>query len=373
MLAANHIDMRAAVLRQPGQPLAVEQVRLSPPREGEILVRVKAAGVCHSDLHYMVGDIGCRLPVILGHEGSGVVEAVGPGSRGWVTVGDRVALTWRPRCSQCPQCLAGNPVLCERGAVQATTGGLLDGESRLSDASGDAMHHFLGVSCFAEYAVVSEQSVVKVPDGVPDDIAAISSCAVVTGVGAALNVVENAAGKAIVIIGLGGVGLSAVLGARLVGAEPIVVVDLDPRKLALGRDLGATHTVDPADGDVVEQVMSIVPGGAPWVLEAVGLPQTMTQAFHCLGPRGTLVALGLGKVDATCSIPVNLLVQRQRRIVGSLYGSANPAIDLPRIYRLYESGKLPLDLLRGRTFGLDQVNEAFDDLAMALGRGVIQP
>jgi len=365
------MSMRAAVPREPGTPLAIEQVELAAPGPGEILVRVEAAGICHSDYHYMTGDITCPLPVVLGHEGAGIVEELGPGGDGTVAVGDRVALMWRPRCGWCVPCITGNPVLCQSGPRQAATGGLLDGTSRLS-RDGEQLHHFLGVSCFADRVVVSERSVVRVPDGVRPEIAAIAGCAVITGVGAVLNAVGECAGESILILGAGGVGLSSVMGARLAGANPVIVVDVDPEKLELAKRLGATHTIDARAGDTVEQVLAIAPGGVAWAIEAIGRSATLQQAFDCLEPAGTLVAVGLGRVGDTFAIPVNTLVQRQKRIIGSLYGSANPLVDLPKIFGLYLAGRLPLDELIGTTYPLERVNEAYDALAHgSVGRAVV--
>lgn len=367
------MTMRAAVLREAGMPLTIEDVDLAPPRVGEIVVRVEASGVCHSDYHYMTGDISCPLPVVLGHEGAGVVEEIGPGARGKLVVGDRVAMMWRPRCGECRPCVTGNPVLCQSGPQQAATGGLLDGTSRLSH-DGEKLHHFLGVSCFAERVVVSEKSVVPVPEGVPPQIAAIAGCAVITGVGAVLNAIGECAGESLLVIGAGGVGLSSVMGARLAGANPIVVVDVDPEKLTLAAQLGATHTIDATDGDTVEQVLALAPDGMTWAIEAVGRAATLQQAFDCLAPAGTLVAVGLGRVGETFVIPVNTLVQRQKRVIGSLYGSANPLIDLPKIFDLYLAGRLPLDALIGASYSLEQVNEAYDALVHgAVGRAVVVP
>ena len=365
--------MRAAVLRQPGLPLEVEDVELDAPRTGELAVRVEAAGVCHSDYHYMLGDIPCRLPVVLGHEGAGIVEALGPGTSGDIAVGTRVAFMWRPHCGRCVACISGNPVLCASGRVQATTGGLLDGTTRLR-LGGETLHHFLGVSCLAERVVISERAVVPVPDGVPAEIAAITGCAVVTGVGAVLNVIQRAAGRAIVVFGAGGVGLSSVMGARLVGADPIVAVDIDEGRLAQARRLGATHTVNARSSDTTEQVQAIAPGGVDWAIEAIGQAGTLRQAFASLAPGGSAIALGLAGVGATFEVPINELVQGQKRIVGSLYGSANPLIDLPRIFDLYLSGRLPLDDLIGERFELEAVNEAYATLTTGgVGRSVVVP
>ncbi|WP_030453712.1 alcohol dehydrogenase catalytic domain-containing protein [Herbidospora cretacea] len=364
--------MRAALLERVGAPLVVRDLDLAPPGPEEVLVRIEAAGVCHSDQHYLAGDLTCPLPVVPGHEGTGVIEAVGPGVSRF-RPGDRVCLMWRPRCGQCRNCLVGRPALCEAAGVMVGSGGLLDGTTRLS-ADGEKVHHLLGVSCFAEYAVVSERAVVPVPDGVPPEIAAIAGCAVITGVGAVLNAIGECAGDGIVIFGAGGVGLSAVLGAVLAGANPIVVVDVVADRLETAERLGATHVVDASATDVAAALNDIRPGGAEWAIEAIGRPDTLETAFAALRPGGTLVAVGLGKVGQTFTVPVNLLVQRERRIVGSLYGSANPLVDLPKIFDLYLAGRLPLDLLVGRRYRLDQINEAFADLTGgAVGRGVIVP
>ena len=365
--------MKAAVLRVVGTPLDIEDLDLANPGPGEIAVRVEAAGVCHSDLHYMAGDLAARLPIVLGHEGAGIVEALGPGAGRQVQVGDRVALLWRPRCGRCRACVAGNPVLCEYGRVFASTNGLMDGTTRLRRGD-EVVHHLMGVSCFAERVVVDESSVLPVPDGIPAEIAAISTCAVITGVGAVLHHAAESTGRPLVVLGAGGVGLSAVLGAAAVGANPIVVVDLDAEKLSLARELGATHTVDATRGDPVPELLEITGGGAPWAVDAVGTPATMASAFATLSPGGTLVAVGLNDAAARFPVPINELVQRQKRVVGALYGSTNPRLDLPRIFALYQAGRLPLDRLLGRRYRLAEVNEAYADLRRGVpGRGVLQP
>jgi Zn-dependent alcohol dehydrogenase len=366
--------VKAAVLRETGAPLSVEDVELEAPRAGEVLVRIEAAGVCHSDLHYMTGDLPAKLPIVVGHEGAGIVEALGPGAGGRVAVGDRVALLWRPRCGECDACVRGNPVLCRYGRVFAATNGLFDGTTRLRDAEGGSVHHLMGVSCFAERVVVSETSVVPVPDGVPPEVAAISACAVITGVGAVLNAVSSPAGRPLAVLGAGGVGLAAVMGAALSGAEPVIAIDVDPAKLELARRLGATVTIDASSQDVVAEVQRITGEGVPWMIDAVGRPQTMQQSVACLAPEGTLVAIGLSSADATFAVPINELVQRQKRIVGSLYGSSNPRIDLPRIFALHLAGRLPLDELIGTRRPLADVNDAYAELRSgAPGRGILIP
>jgi Zn-dependent alcohol dehydrogenase len=364
--------MKAAVLREIGQPLQLEDVELDEPGPEEVRVRIEAAGVCHSDLHYMTGDLKAKLPLVVGHEGAGIVEAVGP-RVDRVSLGDRVALLWRPRCGKCEACVAGNPVLCRFGRVFATTNGLMDGTTRLHQGE-KRIHHLMGVSCFAEQVVVSETSVLRVPDGVPLEIAAISACAVITGMGAVLNVVQRAAGQPLAIFGTGGVGLAAVMGATLTGAYPVIAIDIDPVKLQLAQRFGATDVVNAADSTVVERVLELSDGGVPWMIDAVGRPETMRQAFECLRPAGTLVAIGLSSIDATVAVPINELVQRQKRIVGSLYGSSNPRLDLPRILALYLAGRLPLDELVGRRRPLAEVNEAYDDLRTGgVGRMILVP
>ncbi|MCJ1686940.1 zinc-binding dehydrogenase [Rathayibacter sp. VKM Ac-2927] len=370
--------MRAAVLRESGAPLAVEELDVADPGRGELLVEIDAAGVCHSDLHYLRGDLRCPLPVVPGHEGAGRIVALGPDLREGFAVGDRVALLWRPNCGRCRQCVAGRPIMCEYGPVQAASGGLLDGTSRLS-AAGETVHHLLGVSCFAERVVVPERSVVRVPDDVPAEIAAIAGCAVITGVGAVLNVIGACLGDAVVVIGAGGVGLSAVMGARAAGATTVVAVDVDADRLALARRLGATHVIDGSSGsigggDTVEQLLTLVPGGVPWVVEAVGRPETLASAVAMLQPGGTAVAVGLGRVGQSAGIPVNDLVQKQKRVVGSLYGSSIPQLDLPRIFELYRRGALPLDELVGERFALEDIGAAFEALEHgSVGRSIVVP
>ncbi|MCJ1684152.1 zinc-binding dehydrogenase [Rathayibacter sp. VKM Ac-2928] len=370
--------MRAAVLREFGAPLAVEELDVADSGRGELLVEIDAAGVCHSDLHYLRGDLRCPLPVVPGHEGAGRIVALGPDLREGFAVGDRVALLWRPNCGRCRQCVAGRPIMCEYGPVQAASGGLLDGTSRLS-AAGETVHHLLGVSCFAERVVVPERSVVRVPDDVPAEIAAIAGCAVITGVGAVLNVIGACLGDAVVVIGAGGVGLSAVMGARAAGATTVVAVDVDADRLALARRLGATHVIDGSSGsigggDTVEQLLTLVPGGVPWVVEAVGRPETLASAVAMLQPGGTAVAVGLGRVGQSAGIPVNDLVQKQKRVVGSLYGSSIPQLDLPRIFELYRRGALPLDELVGERFALEGIGAAFEALEHgSVGRSIVVP
>lgn len=365
--------MKAAVLHAPGEPLRLEDVRLAGPGPGEVLVRVQAAGICHSDLHYMTGDLSCRLPVILGHEGTGIVEDVGPEVRG-IQPGDAVVLMWRPRCGQCEFCLDGRPALCAAVKVPVATGGLLDGTSRLSLGDGRVVHHFLGVSCFAPYCVVARESVVKIRPGIAPRIAALAGCAVVTGVGAALNVMGTGGGPGagVLIIGAGGVGLSVLLGATLTGASPIVVADVSQARLDLASSLGATHTVNMTEADLPAAVRDVLTDGVQWAFEAVGKPETLLAGVRSLRPTGTLVAIGLSAAGQAVPLPINELVQKDLKVTGSLYGSANTVRQIPLILDLYQAGRLPLDRLLGTEYRLDDINAAFERLPTeSVGRGLI--
>jgi Zn-dependent alcohol dehydrogenase len=367
--------MRAAVLYEAGRPMPIEDVALAAPQAGEVLVRVLAAGVCHSDLHYMAGDLTCRLPAVLGHEGAGTVEQVGPGVRR-LAPGDLVVFMWRPRCGHCSFCAAGRPALCTAARVPVATGGLLDGSSRLSLADGRTVHHFLGVSCFAEHCVVAEESLVKIRASTPPRIAAVVGCAVVTGVGAVLNIMgpELRPGSGVLVIGAGGVGLSVVMGAALIGAYPIIVADLRAERLDLAMSVGATRAVNTSADALAEAVRDILPEGVQWAFEAVGTPQTLLAGMRSLRPTGTLVAIGLSRSGQTVSLPINELVQKEIRVVGSLYGSANTVIEIPRLLELHEAGRLNLSRLLGSEYRLDDINEAYARLpAQSVGRSVIIP
>ena len=363
----------AAVCNSSDGQLSVEEVFLDEPGPHDVLVRVSAAGVCHTDYHYLVGDLQAPKPFVPGHEGAGVVEAVGSAVT-HLSPGDSVCFMWRPRCGECPFCLTGRPALCQAAAIYATSGGLLDGRTRLHRADGAPLNHLLGVSCFAEYCVVSEKAAVAVAKDIPAEVAAITGCAVITGVGAVLNAVGRCAGDSIVIFGAGGVGLSAVIGAALAGAAHIAVVDVVEERLAAAAQLGATHLINATRVSVAEALRDIDPLGLHWAIEAVGAQETFGQAFDALRPGGTVVVVGLGAVGRTVSYPLNVLVQREKRIVGSLYGTANPPVDIPRLLDLYRAGRLPIDRLVGRRYPLADVSEAVASLQRdAVGRAVLLP
>jgi NDMA-dependent alcohol dehydrogenase len=353
--------MKAAVLYEVKQPLRVEDVDLDGPHDGEVLVRIGAAGVCHSDYHFMNGDLTVGLPCVLGHEGAGVVEEVG---RGVTTVrpGDHVVLVFRPNCGHCEFCSQGRPALCWMAAQIRNTGRLLDGTSRLS-RGGSEIKHFLGVSCFAERTVVPEQGVVPIPKDVPMEVAALVGCAVMTGVGAVMNTARVNAGAGVLVIGVGGVGLNCVMGAALVGAHPIIVADLVDSKLETAMDFGATHAVNASTQDLVESVRELTNGeGVDFSFEAIGNPKAMTQAFQSLRRGGVATAVGIVPAGSEMTVSAGDLVYMEKTLKGSYYGSTRPQADMPRLLQLYKAGKLPVDRLISRRYRLDQVNEAYDAL-----------
>jgi S-(hydroxymethyl)glutathione dehydrogenase/alcohol dehydrogenase len=364
------VKIEASVLHGEGQGCRVEEVELLPPKRGEVLVRMAAAGICHSDLHVIDGIIKKPFPVILGHEGSGVVEQVGD-EVSLVKVGDRVILSWVPDCGRCPFCTTGRPNLCDNRAPFAA-GTMADGTVRLL-LDGKPVYNYGGVSSYAEYAVVPEQGAIPITADVPLSVMALVGCAVTTGVCAVTNTAAVEPGSAVAIFGCGGVGLNAVQGAALVNAAPIIAVDRFPAKLEMARRFGATDVIDASREDPVSGVLELTGGrGADYTFEAIGNPAVMTQAIRCLRKRGTAVAIGIGGPDAEIGVPAQHLVYGERRLVGSFYGSARPRVDFDRMLRLYASGKLKLDELISRRIGLDQVNEAFDAMrAGEVARSVI--
>ena len=355
--------VRGAVLREMGlpspyavsRPLTIEDIELSPPGPGELLVRIRAAGLCHSDLSVIDGSRPRVMPMLLGHEATGeVIQSESPD----FTPGDTVSFAFVPACGTCPPCAEGRPALCEPGAAANTAGTLLKGERRLA-----GLNHHLGVSGFADHAVVSARSAVKIDSELPPEIAALFGCAVMTGVGAVVNTARVQAGQSAVFFGLGGVGLSALLGAALVGANPLVAVDVVPQKLELALSLGATHAIDARGNDTVEQIREATDGGAHYAFETVGNAAVLAQAYAATRRGGTTVTVGLPHPSQTLSIPAVSLVAEERTLKGSYLGSAVPSRDIPRYIALYRAGRLPVDRLLTSTVGLDDLNEAFDTLA----------
>lgn len=357
---------RAAVLFEAGQKLSIERVDVPDPRAGEVLVHMAAGGVCHSDLHVMKGDLSAPLPAILGHEGSGVVAAVGPGVQD-VQVGDHVIPLWRLSCGECEWCTGGRPALCNAG-VEIRKSGTLPGGGTGFSLNGKEIKRFGGVSTFSEYSVIPEKAVLKIPKEFPLDTAALLGCAVITGFGAVVNAAQVRPGSLVAVFGAGGVGLNVIQTAALAGAGMIVAVDLRDNKLELARQFGATHLVNASQGNPVEQVRALTSGrGVDYAFEVIGLPVTMRQAFDVLARRGVAVVVGIGPTTAEVSIPVIPLAWEDRVFMGSLYGSARPRIDILKLIDLYRAGKLKLDELLTRTYPIEQINEAY----AALERGEV--
>ncbi|KQY80445.1 zinc-dependent alcohol dehydrogenase family protein [Brevundimonas sp. Root1423] len=359
----------AAVLRTMGaarpyadsRPLSIETVTLDPPGPGEVRVAIKAAGLCHSDLSVINGDRPRPLPMALGHEAAGVVEALGDGVTD-LAVGDHVVMVFMPSCGHCNPCAEGRPALCEPGAAANGKGELLTGGRRIHDDAGDLNHH-LGCSAFAGHAVVSRRSLVKVDADLPFEHAALFGCAVLTGVGAVVNTAGVRAGQSVVVVGLGGVGLSSVLGAVAAGASPVIAVDLSEDKLALARTLGAVQTVNAADTDAVEQVRALTGGGADFVFEMAGSVRALDAAWRMTRRGGTTVTAGLPPPEAALAVNVVSLVAEERTLKGSYIGTCVPSRDIPRYVALFRQGRLPVDRLLTGTIPLSDINAAFDQLA----------
>ncbi|MFP5377004.1 MAG: zinc-binding dehydrogenase [Acidimicrobiia bacterium] len=358
--------VRAAVLTAVGHPLEMRaDVEVDDPHPGEVLVRLAASGVCHTDLSARDGRMIMPTPVVLGHEGAGVVEAVGEGVTR-VAAGDGVLVSWVPQCGRCYLCARDQGHLCERAVVTMATGGLLDGTTRLRSA-GAPLHQMAAAGTFAELAVVPESGVVPLPGDLDLTAASLLGCSVMTGVGAALNTARIRPGDTVAVVGCGGVGLNVVQGARIAGAGEIVAVDTNPAKLRAAAAFGATGAVDASATDAVSAVMALTgQRGADVVFEAVGAARTIDQAVTMTRRGGQAVLVGIPAMDVTLAVPAFVgLVLAGKTITGCWYGSANVHADVPRLVGLYRSGQLLLDELVSRTIALDEVDGALD--AMAAG------
>lgn len=368
------MNIKAAVLDAMGteppyaatKPLSVETLRLEGPGPGEVLVRVKAAGLCHSDLSVIKGNRPRPLPMALGHEAAGVVEEIGPDTEGFdaapLRPGDHVVFVFVPSCGHCEPCTQGRPALCEPGAAANGAGTLLSGARRLSRPDGQPVHHHLGVSGFAEFATVSRRSLVKIDPELPLEEAALFGCAVLTGVGAVVNTAQMPAGSSAAVIGLGGVGLAALLGAVAAGARTIVAIDLSDERLAFARELGATITVNASDPEAAQQIRSATRGGVEYAFDFTGSTRALDLAYQITRRGGTTVTAGLPAPTATMPLAPVTLVAEERTLKGSYIGTAVPTRDIPRYIELYRRGLLPVDRLMTGTLALDDINEGFDRL-----------
>jgi alcohol dehydrogenase len=360
------MKIKAAVLDAMGaahpyatsRPLRIEDVELDPPGPDEVLIKIAAAGLCHSDLSVINGDRPRPMPMALGHEAAGVIEEVGAGVKD-LQRGDHVVVVFVPSCGHCAPCAEGRPALCEPGAAANGAGTLLSGARRISRV-GQPVNHHLGCSVFAEYATVSRRSVVKIDPEVPLDEAALFGCAVLTGVGAVVNTAQVRVGASVAVIGLGGVGLAALIGAQAAGARQIVAVDLSDDKLAQARTLGATHTVNAGQADAVEQIRELSSGGVEFAFEFAGSVRALELAWRITRRGGSTVTAGLPPPTATFALPAVSLVAEERTLKGSYIGTCVPSRDLPHYIALYRQGRLPVDKLLTGRLKLDQINEGFD-------------
>ena len=364
---------RALVLSETGRerpyvgsrPLEVVELNLADPGPGELLVKVTAAGLCHSDLSVVDGSRPRPVPMAIGHEAAGIVEMVGAGVTD-VVVGDHVVLVFVPSCGSCAECSSGVPALCRRGAASNTAGELLRGGSRLSTLDGTPVRHHLGVSAFAERVVVDRGSAVVVDPTVPPEVAALFGCAMLTGFGAVQRTANIRSGESVAVLGLGGVGLAALLGAVVAGAHPVCVVDPVQEKRALALTLGASHAFTP--DEAVDGIREVTGGGVAVAVECVGSAAVLRTAWDVTGRGGRTVTVGLPAPSATLTIPAVQLVAEARTLVGSYLGSCAPQRDIPLMIRLWQAGRLPVEALLDRAGPLEEANEALDDLASGHAR-----
>lgn len=362
------IPARAAVMRAYNTPLAVEEIVLDDPGPGEVIVRLAATGVCHSDAHMLGGHYGTPLPVVLGHEGAGVVEAIGSGVRG-LAPGDHVVLAWIPSCGRCRYCATGRPALCSNRQGVEPRGGPM----RMHDAAGEGVHQFLDTSAFAERVLVREEGVIPIPADVPLEIAALVGCAVLTGIGAVTRTARIEPGSTIAVFGCGGVGLNVIQGAALAGAVRIIAVDRRAESLEMARRFGAAETLDasdPALGDAAKAIRKATGGGVDYAFEVVGLPETIAQAWESLAPGGRAVVVGLTPPRSQVTLRADFL--SEKALLGCIFGSSVPRVDVPRVLELYRAGKIKLDELVTRRYPLTAANEALEALRTGpAGRGVL--
>jgi S-(hydroxymethyl)glutathione dehydrogenase / alcohol dehydrogenase len=364
------MQIQAALLTEANRLFSIETLDLAAPQAGEVLVKIAASGVCHSDWHVATGDTKHPMPCVVGHEGAGVVEAVGAGVTR-VKVGDHVSLSWTPDCGECFYCLQGQPNLCETFTDPIWAGVMLDGTPRLS-WRGQPVYHYCGLATFSDHVVVPQQSCIPIRKDVPLRVAALVGCAVATGVGAALYTAHVKPGESVVVYGAGGVGLNILQGAALAGAQTIIAVDTHPAKMEMARQFGATHTLL-AGTAALQQIRDLTGGrGAEHVFESVGLPAVQEAALEATRPGGTLTLVGLSPMGTGTNLPGAVLVRQEKTVKGSYYGSVHPRRDFPLLLDLYMAGRIKLDELVSQTYALDQINEAYAAmLSGSVARGVI--
>ena len=362
------MKIKAAVLREcekprpyaESLPLSIEEIELDPPRSGEVLVKLEAAGLCHSDLVAINGERAKPTPIVIGHEAAGIVAELGPDVDGF-EVGDHVVPSYVSSCGRCDMCREGRAALCQPATVANAAGTMRDGTTRLHQ-NGVRIHHHSGVAAFADYAVISKDALVKIDKAIPFEHAALFGCAVVTGVGSVVNTAGLSAGQSIAIVGLGGVGLSALLAAVAAGASRIIAIDINRSKLDLARQLGAHDAIDPSEAGALETVRDLTDGGVHIAVETAGSSRALDTAYAVTRRGGTTVAAGMPGPEAAFTISHLSLAAEERTLKGSYMGSCVPSRDIPRFLALFRDGRLPVDRLMSRSIGFDDLNAAFDRL-----------
>jgi S-(hydroxymethyl)glutathione dehydrogenase/alcohol dehydrogenase len=346
--------LKAAICYEYGKPLVVEEINIDPPEQGEVKVKLAATAICHSDIHMFRGDLPGKLPFVGGHESAGYVTEVGKGVTK-VKTGDPVVVTLLANCGKCRYCLKGQPHLCNAPFP-------LDTEARMHNKKGQDLMQLLRTGSFAEYTIVDQSQLIKIPADMPMDRAALLSCGVITGFGAVVNRAKVEVMSSCVIIGVGGVGLNAVQGAAISGAYPIIAVDISDTKLKAAKDFGATHTVNSAKGDAVKAVKDITDGGADYVFITVGSCDAVLQGFNMSGPRGMTVVVGLPKFTDSMNFNPLFLIKDEKILTGGYMGSSNWHLDIPKLINLYKAGILKLDELITHRFPLSKINEAIGEV-----------
>jgi S-(hydroxymethyl)glutathione dehydrogenase/alcohol dehydrogenase len=364
------MQSKAAVCRETGDVPGVETIAVEPPRRSEVLVKLAACGVCHSDLSVVNGTIPMPRPIVLGHEGAGVIVEIGPEVEGF-TRGDHVVSSFVSVCGHCSYCLRGRHSLCDQASRTVVT--LPDGTVRTRDNKGDSLNVFCGCGVMSEYATLHVDSVVKIDKSVPLDRAALVGCSVMTGFGAVMNTAQVEGGSTVVVFGAGGVGLNVIQSCVLAGATKIVVVDVSPAKLELAREFGATDVVNAREQqELVKSIKRLTNGGADYSFECVGRGEIISQAYGVLRKGGTAVVVGVASPKDTATISPMSLTLEERTLTGSYFGSANPHSDFGRVLDLYKQKRLKLDELITRTYSIDEAPQAFADLVAGRNaRGII--
>lgn len=365
---------KAAVLTGVNQPLEIrDDVEVEAPRAGEVKVRMGASGVCHSDLSMQNGTMMAPMPIVLGHEGAGVIEEVGEGVTN-LAVGDHVVISWVPQCGECFFCTREQGYLCERSGAALASGGLLDGTTRFT-SGGAPLFQMAASGTFSEVSIIPAIGAVKVPDDLDMRVAALIGCGVLTGTGAALNTANIRKGDTVAVVGCGGVGLNVIQGARIAGADRIIAVDMNDTKLAMAKEFGATDTVNASTGNAQSAVMGLTEQrGADVAFEVIGLQQTIDQTIGMARRGGQAILVGVPKFDAMVNVPAFFgLVLSEKTIKGCWYGSSNVQKDVPKLVKLYQDGELKLDELISHTISLEDVNDAFETMKTGeVARSVIQ-